>query len=48
MNNSSFPFRCPSGYMGNYCEIGLSKGISPGTSKFEEDELSGNTSQCLN
>ncbi|XP_059560178.1 low-density lipoprotein receptor-related protein 2 [Myotis daubentonii] len=23
--------KCPSGYMGNYCEIGLSKGISPGT-----------------
>uniref|UniRef100_A0A8D1CWI3 Low-density lipoprotein receptor-related protein 2 n=1 Tax=Sus scrofa TaxID=9823 RepID=A0A8D1CWI3_PIG len=23
--------KCPSGYMGEYCEIGLSKGISPGT-----------------
>ncbi|XP_037379377.1 low-density lipoprotein receptor-related protein 2 [Talpa occidentalis] len=23
--------KCPSGYMGNYCEIGLSKGVPPGT-----------------
>ncbi|KAK2501683.1 hypothetical protein MC885_006518, partial [Smutsia gigantea] len=23
--------KCPSGYMGNYCEIGLSEGIPPGT-----------------
>lgn len=34
--------------MGNYCEIGLSKGISPGTSKFLEYEQLGNTLPCLN
>lgn len=30
--------------MGNYCEIGLSEGIPPGTSKFYEYEQRGNTS----
>ena len=34
MNGSSFPFRCSGGYLGEYCEMGLSQGVPPGTSKF--------------
>ena len=33
-SGSFFPFRCSSGYVGEYCEMGLSQGVPPGTSKF--------------
>lgn len=28
-------YRCPYGYTGNYCEVGLSRGVPPGTSKLQ-------------